>query len=101
MNQDHSTQENEQQAVALFYDGDTAPVVSQNQLGDAAQFLIDAALEAGIPIYENPALIEQLAHLSEGEEIPVELYRLIAEILAFAFYIQGKAPKGYEEYQSE
>lgn len=100
MNEEQSKQ-TEQHAVALFYDGDTTPVVSQNQLGEAAQFLIDAALEAGIPIYENPALIEQLAHLSEGDEIPVELYRLIAEILAFAFYIQGKAPKGYQEDQSD
>ena len=75
------------QAIALLYDGGEAPVLSDKREGSAAQLLIQAAIEHGIPIYENPDLMEQ---------IPPELYQLIAEILAFAFYIQGKAPEGYQ-----
>lgn len=83
------------EAIALFYDGETAPILTAKQQGEAAQALINAAIEAGIPLYENPALLAELSELGPGESIPPELYRLIAEILAFAFYIQGKTPPGY------
>ncbi len=83
------------QAIALLYDGGQAPVVSDKKQGLAAQALIEAALEQGIPLYENPELIEELSRLNISDQIPPELYRLIAEILAFAFFIQGKAPDGY------
>lgn len=86
---------NKDQAIALLYDGGEAPVVSDNKKGDAAQALIEAAIEHGIPLYENPELIEELSQLNISDQIPPELYRLIAEILAFAFFIQGKAPQGY------
>jgi flagellar biosynthesis protein len=84
------------QALALFYDGGNAPVITENRYGKAANKLVELALDAGIPIYENPQLLEQLSDLSIGDNIPPELYRLVAEILAFAFYIQGKAPDGYD-----
>lgn len=85
------------QALALCYDGGEAPVVSDHRSGLAAQTLIEKALEANIPIYENPQLLEQLSLLQIGDNIPPELYQLVAEILAFAFFIQGKAPEGYGE----
>ncbi len=83
------------QALALFYDGGQAPVISDQREGESAQKLIAQALEMGIPIYENPQLLAQLSELQIGQSIPSELYQLIAEILAFAFYIQGKAPDNY------
>ena len=83
------------QALALFYDGGDAPMVTDHQSGLAAQHLIAQALEANIPLYENPQLLEQLSLLKVGDNIPPELYQLVAEILAFAFFIQGKAPEGY------
>ncbi len=86
----------EDQALALFYDGGNAPVISDNKTGQAAQELIQHALELGIPIYENPELLLQLSELQIGQNVPPQLYQLIAEILAYAFYIQGKAPEGYE-----
>ncbi len=86
------------QALALFYDGGQAPVISDQRSGEAAQKLIEQALELGIPIYENPQLLEQLSELQMGQQVPPELYQLIAEILAFAFFIQGKAPANYQPY---
>lgn len=86
-----------EQALALFYDGGQAPVISEKRFGEKANELVNLAYEAGIPIYENPELLEQLSALSIGNNIPPELYRLVAEILAFAFFIQGKGPKGYQE----
>lgn len=86
-----------EEALALFYHHDEAPVMTEHRFGKAAQALVDICYEAGIPIYENPALLEQLSDLSIGDHIPPELYRLVAEVLAFAFYIQGKAPQGYTD----
>ena len=90
---------NKDQALALFYDGGQAPVVSDQKTGEAAQKLIQQALELGIPIYENPQLLEQLSELKMGQQVPTELYQLIAEILAFAFFIQGKAPPNYQSFE--
>jgi len=87
------------QALALFYDGGQAPVISDQRSGEAAQMLIEQALEMGIPIYENPQLLEQLSELQMGQQVPPELYQLIAEILAFAFFIQGKAPANYQPFE--
>ena len=84
-----------EQALALFYNGESAPEITEKRFGKAAQELVELAYEAGIPIYENPALLEQLANFSIGDEVPPELYRLVAEILAFAFYIQGRGPNDY------
>jgi flagellar biosynthesis protein len=95
MKEQYASDEDVTQALALFYDGGTAPVISDKRIGDGAQQLIELAIEAGIPIYENPQLLDQLSELSRGDHIPPELYRLVAEILAFAFYIQGKQPDGY------
>lgn len=95
-NKDFAADHDVDEALALFYDGGHAPVISDHKHGEMAQQLIEVALDAGIPIYENPQLLEQLAELNIGDNIPPELYRLVAEILAFAFYIQGKAPEGYD-----
>jgi len=51
------------QALALFYDGGQAPVISDQRQGESAQKLIEQALEMGIPIYENPQLLAQLSEL--------------------------------------
>ena len=37
-----------------------------------------------------------LARLELGDAIPEALYRCIAEIIAFAWHLQGKAPPGFE-----
>jgi flagellar biosynthesis protein len=95
-NQQYASDHDVDQALALFYDGGNAPVITENRYGKAANKLVELALDAGIPIYENPQLLEQLSDLSVGDNIPPELYRLVAEILAFAFHIQGKAPEGYD-----
>ena len=37
-----------------------------------------------------------LARMELGDQIPEALYRTIAEIIAFAWYIKGKRPKGFD-----
>jgi len=83
------------EAVALHYDQESAPKVVASGTGDIAQEIVDIANAHGIPLYENAELVRMLAQLELGEEIPDVLYRLIAEIIAFAFYLQGKAPNDF------
>ncbi|GAA3949969.1 EscU/YscU/HrcU family type III secretion system export apparatus switch protein [Allohahella marinimesophila] len=84
-------------AIALFYDGKAAPKLSAKGEGDIAEEIVRIALEHGVPLYENAALAQSLSSLELGDEIPELLYRVIAEIIAFAYVIQGKAPDNSSE----
>lgn len=80
-------------AVALKYDGDRAPTVAATGSHELAEEIIRIAREHGVPLYENAELAGILSRLELNEEIPETLYRVIAEILAFAFNLQGKTPE--------
>lgn len=83
------------QAVALTYDGKSAPFVSASGSLQLAEEIIRIARENEVPIYENPQLVDILARLEVGDEIPELLYRAIAEIIAFVYMLKGKAPEGF------
>lgn len=83
-------------AVALQYDEARAPTVTAKGEAGLAEEIIALANAHGIPLYENKELVEVLSRIELGEEIPEILYRVIAEIIAFAYYLQGKTPKGFE-----
>ena len=79
-------------AVALNYDGENAPIVSASGTGDVAEEIVRIAAEHGVHLHQDPVLSRMLATLDIGTEIPRELYELIAEIIAFAYHLQGKVP---------
>ncbi len=76
-------------AVALLYDKkqSDAPRVVATGKGLVAEKIIETAREAGVHIHEDPDLVELLAKIPLGQEIPVELYQTIAEVLAFVYQI--------------
>lgn len=94
---DESTQENARKAVALKYDGKTAPKVTATATGDLAQDIIEQAIASEVPLFENSQLVEILTQIELGDEIPELLYECIAQIISFAFKIQGKFPPGWNE----
>lgn len=79
-------------AVALLYDKEksSAPRVVASGSHLLADKIIATALEAGVVIKEDKDLIELLAKVPVGEEIPPELYQTIAEVLAFVYSINSK-----------
>ena len=87
------------QAIALNYDGQTAPILSAKGDDELAEAILAIAREYEVPIYENAELVRLLARLELGDAIPEALYRCIAEIIAFAWYLQGKTPEGFEQGQ--
>lgn len=84
------SEEDLRQAVALFYDGDNAPTITAKGEGKTAQEIIDIARDNGITLCENKPLLELLMGLELGDEIPESLYIAIAQIIAFAYQLQGK-----------
>ncbi|WP_418140253.1 EscU/YscU/HrcU family type III secretion system export apparatus switch protein [Marinobacter sp. MA] len=86
------TEQQRRAAVALKYDGEKAPTISATGTHELAEEIIRIAREHKVPLYENAELASILARLSLNEEIPESLYRVIAEILAFAFHIRGLTP---------
>src|SRR5574344_1594335 len=87
------------QAIALKYDGDNAPTVTAKGDDELADAILAIARQNDVPIYENADLIRLLARLELGDAIPESLYRTIAEIIAFAWHLKSKVPKGF--YQRE
>ena len=81
-----------EKAVAILYDDgkNTAPQVIASGKGLIARKIIETAREAGIHIQEDPNLVELLAKIPIGKEIPVELYQTVAEMLAFVYQINTK-----------
>jgi len=70
-------------AVALQYDRQGAPRVTAKGRGAIGRKIIEVARANDIPIEENEVLAGALSNVELGEEIPVELYKAVAEVLVF------------------
>lgn len=85
------------QAIALSYDGSHAPSLTAKGDDELAEAILALAREYEVPIYENAELVRLLARMELGDAIPEPLYRSIAEIIAFAWYLKGKCPHGFDQ----
>ncbi len=76
-------------AAAIKYDDkrDAAPKLTAKGRGSIAEKIIKLAMEHNIPIREDPALVQILSRLDIDEQIPPEIYKAIAEILAFVYSV--------------
>ena len=79
-------------AVALKYDRkkDNAPRVIAKGRGEIAEKIIEVARAHNVPMYEDKNLIQILEALDLETEIPPELYRAVAEVLAFIYRLNGR-----------
>ncbi len=87
-----------EKAVALVYDekSSVAPQVGASGSGLIAERIIGTARKAGVFIREDPDLVELLAKVPIGEQIPAELYQTIAEVLAFVYSVNAKFKKKHD-----
>ncbi len=83
--------EKPKKAVALKYEKekDRAPRVTAKGRGDIAKRILEIAKEHNIPVREDADLVEVLSKLDLEEEIPPDLYRVIAEVLSFIYRINS------------
>ncbi len=78
-------------ATALTYDpvGSEAPQIVATGTGLIAERIVSLAREHGVPLHQDPGLVEALARLEIGAVIPRELYTVVAEVLAFVYAVDA------------
>jgi flagellar biosynthesis protein len=80
-------------AAALHYEpGERAPTLTAAGAGHIADTILEAARAAGVPVRRDPALIQALAGLELGAEVPEPLWRAVAETLAWAYRLEAGTP---------
>jgi flagellar biosynthesis protein len=82
-----------QLAIALEYEqkDQRAPRVIAKGQGAIGEKIIATARANGIPVREDALLAASLADIELGEEIPVELYKAVAEVLSFIMRLSRKS----------
>lgn len=94
-------------AVALKYQPDgknkkTAPVVLAKGAGLLAEKILQLAKEANVYIHEDADMVEILAGLDLGSEIPEGLYEAVAKVLAVVYRLnQEKMPLSHKAKNGE
>ena len=82
-------------ATALQYDGKQAPTITAKGHGELAEDIIALAKAHGVLVHQDDELSKLLSQLQLGEQIPAQLYVVIAELIAFSYVLQGKFPENW------
>ena len=80
-------------AIAIKFDAQSmaAPTILAKGAGFVAEQIREIATENGVPLVEDKPLAQALYKMVEvGDFIPVELYRAVAEILAYVYRLKGR-----------
>ncbi|MBV8283002.1 MAG: EscU/YscU/HrcU family type III secretion system export apparatus switch protein [Candidatus Eremiobacteraeota bacterium] len=82
-------------AAALTYDPvkPEPPQILAVGRGRTAEEIVRIAKENGVPLHEDPGLVEALAMLDVSDYIPRELYAVVAEILSYVFRVDAGVRK--------
>ena len=76
--------------VRYKHGSDERPFVVARGEGVVAEEILKAARENRIPIKKDNGLVDSLLRLDYMQEIPEELFYLVAEILVFAYETMGR-----------
>jgi flagellar biosynthesis protein len=90
-------------AIGLKYNAteNNSPTVIAKGFGSVADDIIQLAKENGVMIHEDPYLSDLLARMDLGQEIPENLYHVIAELIAFSYVLQGKFPESWSNVHNK
>ncbi|MDR3563829.1 MAG: EscU/YscU/HrcU family type III secretion system export apparatus switch protein [Negativicutes bacterium] len=82
-----SDKEERKQAVAIKYEQkhSQAPVVVAKGQGLVAEQIMAAAKQHAVPVYQNKTLAGMLMAVELDSQIPPELYKAVAEVLAYVY----------------
>lgn len=82
-------EDEERKAAALSYkQGQYAPIVVARGTGVMAEAIIACAREAGVYVHESPELVKLLMQVDTDQLIPPELYRAVAEVLVWLYWLE-------------
>ena len=79
-------------AVAVGYnpENNSAPVVLAKGQGHVAEKIIQIAIDKGIEIRKDEDLLQILKAVDIDEEIPIEAFSAVAEIISYIYQQNGK-----------
>jgi flagellar biosynthesis protein len=79
-------------AVALRHEpgAHAAPEVVAKGRGKTAERILALARENGVAVREDADLVALLSACDVGDEIPLELYQAVAELLAYLYRLNGE-----------
>jgi len=83
-------------AIAIKYNAEEmfAPQIVAKGAGLVAKRIRAIAVENNIPVVENKPLAQTLFKSTEvGDFVPADLYRAVAEVLAYVYRLRGKTKK--------
>ena len=80
-------------AVALKYDSEqnNAPKVVASGKNEIADKIIQKAKEYNVPIFSNPELASSLITLDVDQEIPTQLYQVVADVFVWLMINESKS----------
>ncbi len=83
-------------AMAVRYElaREAAPRIVAKGKGEMAERIIALARQHGIPVHEDRELVDALSRLDVQEQIPPELYEVMAEVLTFIYRTNRKRSAG-------
>jgi len=84
-------------AVALKYEEGSAPRVRAKGRGKLAERIVREALATGVPVHQDDVLADALYVLELDAEIPPELYRAVAAVLAFVLSLEKGGMRSAEQ----
>lgn len=88
------TDKKQKKAIALKYGQDDAvPKVTGKGKDWLAEKIIEVAKEHDIPIRTDADLVEILEQVELNQEIPLEVYAVVAEIFAYIYKVNQKKKK--------
>jgi flagellar biosynthesis protein len=79
----------------------STPTIIAKGFGDLAEEIIALARHSGVLVHEDPFLSDFLATLDLGQEIPDQLYYVIAELISFSYVLQGKFPDSWAKMHNK
>lgn len=77
-------------AIAYRRDEMDAPQVVAKGADNIAMKIREIAREHGVPLVENVPVARALYQVELGEAVPEELYKAVAEVLAYVYSLKGK-----------
>lgn len=83
-------------AIALTYEGVSAPKVAATGDDELAEAIIREAQAQGVFVTRDPTLASALGQLRLDEEIPDELFTAVAIVLSWAYWLRGLEPPSRE-----
>jgi flagellar biosynthesis protein len=89
------------EVAALQYSPDesVAPKIVALGKGEIAEKILEKARGNNVPVYKNEELARTLNKMNLGDEIPPELYEVVAEILVFISKLDKSYGEKYGSYK--